>query len=123
DPALLRDTLWMLKGAGVRIALDDFGLGYSSLSRIAGLPLDTLKIERSFVDHLGRERQRQAVVSTLIALAKACGMRTVAKGVETAEQLEILDSLGCDMSQGYFHCPPVSAEELELFVGSAGTRG
>src|SRR5262249_24119310 len=100
-------------------ALDDFGMGYSSLHRIAGLPLHSLKIDRSFVDHLSRERQSQAIVATRIALAKACGLQTVAKGVETPEQLEILDSLGCDRSQGYFHCPPVTAEELELFIGSS----
>lgn len=122
DPALLRETLGTLRAAGARVALDDFGMGYSSLSRVAGLPLDTIKIDRSFVDHLGRERQSQAIVATLISLARACGLRTVAKGVETAEQLEILDALGCDQSQGYFHCPPVSAEELELFIGSSVAR-
>jgi len=108
----------MLRGEGVRVAIDDFGMGYSSLSRLAGLPLDALKIDRSFVDHLNHDPQSQAIVSTIIAVAKACGLCTVAKGVETAAQLEILDSLGCDLSQGYFHCPPVSSEELELFVGS-----
>ena len=82
------------------------------------MPLDALKIDRSFVDHLNHDPQSQAIVSTIIAVAKACGLCTVAKGVETAAQLEILDSLGCDLSQGYFHCPPVSSEELELFVGS-----
>jgi diguanylate cyclase (GGDEF)-like protein len=118
DPEVLRQTLKALRAEGVRVAIDDFGMGYSSLNGLAGLPLDTLKIDRSFVDHLTEEPQSQAVVSTILALARACNLCTVAKGVETAAQLEILDSLGCDESQGYFHCPPVSAEELELFVGS-----
>lgn len=121
DPECLRQTLGILRGEGVRIAIDDFGMGYSSLTQLAGLPLDALKIDRSFVDHLSCEAQSQAVVATVIALAKACGLRTVAKGVETAQQLQILDSLGCEQSQGYFHCPPVPAEEVELFIASAAT--
>jgi diguanylate cyclase (GGDEF)-like protein len=118
DPESLRQTLKTLRGEGVRIAIDDFGMGLASVSRFAELPLDTLKIDRSFVSRLSYEPQSQAVVSTIIALANAHGLQTVAEGVETTEQLEILDSLGCEQSQGYFHCPPVSAEELELFVGS-----
>jgi EAL domain-containing protein (putative c-di-GMP-specific phosphodiesterase class I) len=93
-------------------------MAHSSHSRLAELPVDSLKIDRSFIDHLSTQPQSQAVVATIIALARAHGLRTVAEGVETIEQLEILDTLGCEQSQGYLHSPAVSAEELELLVAA-----
>jgi EAL domain-containing protein (putative c-di-GMP-specific phosphodiesterase class I) len=85
---------------------------------LSELPVDSLKIDRSFIDHLSYQPQSQAVVAAIIALARAHGLRTVAEGVETIEQLEILDALGCEQSQGYLHSPAVSAEDLELLVAT-----
>jgi diguanylate cyclase (GGDEF)-like protein len=114
----LHQTLKTLRGEGVRVAIDDFGMAHSSHSRLSELPVDSLKIDRSFIDHLSYQPQSQAVVAAIIALARAHGLRTVAEGVETIEQLEILDALGCEQSQGYLHSPAVSAEDLELLVAT-----
>jgi diguanylate cyclase (GGDEF)-like protein len=118
DAEGLRETLDALRAEGVNIAIDDFGMGYSSLSRLMELPVDTLKIDRAFTDHLSHQAQSQAVIAAIIALAKAYSLHTIAEGVETEDQLKILDALGCEQTQGYFLCPPLCAEELELLLGS-----
>jgi diguanylate cyclase (GGDEF)-like protein len=124
DPESLQLTLKALRGEGVRVAIDDFAMVHSSLSRLSEFPVDSLKIDRSFISHLSHQPQSQAVVSTIIALARAHGLRTVAEGVETIKQLEILDALGCEQSQGYLHSPAVPAEDLEFLVAAraSGTR-
>jgi diguanylate cyclase (GGDEF)-like protein len=128
DPGNLRQTLRTLRGEGVRVAIDDFGMAHSSLTRLSEFPVDSLKIDRSFISRLSDQPQSQVVVSTIIALARAYGLRTVAEGVETIQQLEILDALGCEQSQGYLHSPAVPSEELEPLVAArasvvAGTSG
>jgi EAL domain-containing protein (putative c-di-GMP-specific phosphodiesterase class I) len=105
-----------LRDEGVRVAIDDFGTGYSSLSRLSELPVDTLKIDRSFTSRLVGDKTAQAVVSTIISLARAFELNTVAEGVETAEQLSLLDMLGCEQSQGYLHGRPMPAEEFEALL-------
>ena len=117
-PDHLRQTLRTLRSEGVRVAVDDFGVGSSSFKRLPELPADSVKIDRSFIDHLAHEPQTQAVVASLIELAHTYNLRTIAEGVETLAQLQILDALGCEQSQGYFHSPAVSAEELQLFVAT-----
>ncbi len=106
------DSLQGLKQLGVRLALDDFGTGYSSLAYLTQLPIDTLKIDRSFVDKLGESGQSRAVVRSITALAQALGLSTVAEGVETREQLDSLRALGCDEVQGYFYARPMPPREL-----------
>ncbi len=106
------DSLQGLKQLGVRLALDDFGTGYSSLAYLTQLPIDTLKIDRSFVDKLGESGQSRAVVRSITALAQALGLSTVAEGVETREQLDSLRALGCDEVQGYFYGRPMPADDL-----------
>jgi diguanylate cyclase (GGDEF)-like protein len=106
------DSLQCLKQLGVRLALDDFGTGYSSLAYLTQLPIDTLKIDRSFVDKLGEGGQSRAVVRSITALAQALGLSTVAEGVETRAQLDSLRALGCDEVQGYFYARPMPAQEL-----------
>src|SRR2546430_17463328 len=107
EGALLDDSLAevnklkLLRAAGVRIAIDDFGTGYSSLSRLSELPIDTLKIDRTFTSRLVGDQTAQAVVSTIVTLARAFNLSTVAEGVETVEQLGVLEALGCEQSQGY----------------------
>ena len=105
--------LRLLRRSGVRVAIDDFGTGYSSLSRLAELPVDMLKIDRSFVNVLTTSGTGRTVAQTIIALGKAFSMTTVAEGVETPEQLEMLAHLGCDQSQGYLHGRPMAVADLE----------
>jgi diguanylate cyclase (GGDEF)-like protein len=113
--------LKMLRAAGVKIAIDDFGTGYSSLTRLSTLPIDTLKIDRSFVSRLPDEKVGRTLVSTIISLARAFEMSVVAEGVETTEQLGALWEMGCDQSQGYLHAKPVNREELaKLLENGAG---
>ena len=109
------DSLQGLKQLGVRLALDDFGTGYSSLAYLTQLPIDTLKIDRSFVDKLGESGQSRAVVRSITALAQALGLSTIAEGVETREQLDSLRSLGCDEVQGYFYARAMPAAELHAW--------
>ena len=122
EGALLDDASWtlrtlrVLRGAGVRIAIDDFGTGYSSLSRLSQLPVDTLKIDRSFTSKLPANEAGCTVVSTIIGLARAFNMSTVAEGVETRQQLAFLQRAGCSESQGYLHSRPIPAAELELLL-------
>jgi len=101
-----------LRGAGVRIAIDDFGTGYSSLSRLGTLPIDVLKIDRSFITGIPEEATRMALVRTMVSLAGALRMTTVAEGVESIEQFTALRRLGCDQYQGYYHSRPMSLEHL-----------
>ena len=102
-----------LRRSGVRVAIDDFGTGYSSLSRLAELPVDMLKIDRSFINGLTTPGPGRTVAETIIALGRAFDMTTVAEGVETPEQFEMLANLGCDQSQGYLHGRPLAAADIE----------
>lgn len=113
DPASVKQTLEVLRAEGTRIAIDDFGMGFSSLSRLCELPIDTLKIDRAFVNRLTPQPQSQAVVSTIISLARAYCLNTIAEGVETRQQLQILYALGCEQSQGFLHSPPVAPQHLQ----------
>ena len=107
-----------LRRSGVRVAIDDFGTGYSSLSRLAELPVDMLKIDRSFVSGLTSTGPGRTVAETIIALGRAFDMITVAEGVETPEQFEMLAHLGCDQSQGYLHSRPLAAADVEPLLRS-----
>jgi EAL domain-containing protein (putative c-di-GMP-specific phosphodiesterase class I) len=109
-------ALRMLRAAGVRIAIDDFGTGFSSLGRLSELPIDTLKIDRMFTARLPADRKGCTLVSTIIGLAHAFDMTTVAEGVETQAQLDYLIREGCDESQGYWHAPPAGAGEFERWL-------
>jgi diguanylate cyclase (GGDEF)-like protein len=129
DSSACVHALRMLRAAGVRIAIDDFGTGFSSLGRLSELPIDTLKIDRSFTGLLPADRKGCTLVSTIIDLAHAFEMTTVAEGVETQAQLEYLTREGCDQSQGYLHSRPMPKAEFERFLNvgrafgeSAGSR-
>ena len=102
------DTLYKLRQMGFRIALDDFGTGYSSLYNIRKFALDCLKIDRSFIDGMGRERESAAIVHSIIHLGRALGLGVVAEGVETEAQLQALRVAGCSHMQGYLLSRPVA---------------
>ena len=122
EGALLGDSsdcvraLRFLRNAGIRIAIDDFGTGYSSLARLSELPIDTLKIDRVFTRRLPEDRRSGTLVETIIDLAHAFDMTTVAEGVETQGQLDFLRRAGCDESQGYLHSRPVPRAEFEQLL-------
>lgn len=106
------DYLSILKTAGCSISLDDFGTGYSSLSYLRTFPIDNLKIDRSFVADMENDKEALTLVSTIVAMANALGMKTIAEGVETAGQLQLLEELGCDYIQGYLFSRPLPGNEL-----------
>jgi diguanylate cyclase (GGDEF)-like protein len=105
-----------LRAAGIRIAIDDFGTGYSSLSRLSTLPVDTLKIDRSFVTQIVKNPTGATLVKTVVNLARAFNMTSVAEGVERQEELDLLWHMGCDQSQGYLHSAALPADEFALLL-------
>jgi diguanylate cyclase (GGDEF)-like protein len=107
DPDLALSVLSELKALDARIAMDDFGTGYSNLAYLQRLPIDVLKIDRSFVDHMVEDRDKAAIVRTIQSLAEVLGMKTTAEGVETADQARLLSALGCDFGQGYLFARPM----------------
>ena len=112
---------------GIRIAVDDFGTGYSSLTYLDGLPVDLVKLDRSFVAGVGTDPTRTAIVTAVVNLALALGLDPVAEGIETEQQRADLYRLGCVYGQGFLIAPPMSAEELEAAMvvrwGSLRLRG
>jgi EAL domain-containing protein (putative c-di-GMP-specific phosphodiesterase class I) len=116
-----------LKALGIHTSVDDFGTGYSSLSHLRRLPLDILKLDRSFVSEMEDSNENREIVHTIISLAHILGMHVVAEGVETVEQANQLRSLGCKFAQGYFFSKPMNQASAEAFLGSdvrkAGVSG
>ena len=103
DVARAKSSLLSLKNQGVQIALDDFGTGYSSLFLLRELPIDKLKIDRSFVARITTDRENQTIVGALVGLGKALGLKVTAEGVEDAETAALLHSMGCELAQGYLY--------------------
>jgi PAS domain S-box-containing protein len=99
-----------LKALGVRLSIDDFGTGYSSLSRLPRFPLDALKIDRSFILGMSSDHESREIVRLIIMIAHSVGLKVVAEGTETKDQIGELKKLGCEMAQGYFYSPPVSSQ-------------
>ena len=128
ESSLLRDvevtvnTLSSLKELGVRLAIDDFGTGYSSLSYLKQFPIDRLKIDRSFVRDIVSDPNDAAITSAVIGIARSMGVRVIAEGVETPDQLEVLASKGCDEVQGFHLSRPMSATQI-LRWSAAGEDG
>jgi EAL domain-containing protein (putative c-di-GMP-specific phosphodiesterase class I) len=122
DAAKATATLRSLKDLGIRIAIDDFGAGYSSLARLQSFEVDTLKIDQSFISAIGLGGGSWKIVQAIISLSHALGMTTIAEGIETVDQLEQVRAAGCDLGQGYYFYQPIPQEELELLLRSAGGR-
>jgi diguanylate cyclase (GGDEF)-like protein/PAS domain S-box-containing protein len=114
-PRLLEE----LKSFGVRLAVDDFGVGSSSISHLQRFPIDTLKIDRVFVEECLTNRMNRTIVEAIVAIAHGLDLEVVAEGVETREQEEFLRSLGCDRVQGYLYSPPLPPDEFAAFLANA----
>jgi len=111
DPKKWIEMLGSIKDTGVEISIDDFGTGYSSLQYLTRLSLDTLKIDRSFVEHLPYDKQDCSVADAIINLSKAMGLKTLAEGIETKEQLNYLKERGCEIYQGFITAKPMTKED------------
>lgn len=118
DPDFAIMILKKLKKMGVQLSMDDFGTGYSSLALLNRLPIDRLKIDRSFINNIERDSEKQAIVAAIIAMGKSLRLKVLAEGVETKEQMEYLKSLNCDEIQGYFISTPIKPEEFEVLLES-----
>ncbi len=118
----VRARLHELKALGVTIALDDFGTGYSSLSSLHQLPVDVVKIDRSFVSQLESSAHHRVLVEATVKVARSLGMSTVAEGIETPGQADELERLGCDKAQGYFFARPMEAEAAGCWLVERETR-
>jgi len=116
-------NLYLLRSNGVRIALDDFGTGYSSLQYLQELPLDLLKIDRSFISKLEAGSMLDSLANVIVDLANRFGLKTVAEGVETAEQLELVKQLNCDLVQGFYFSKPVVAADLPTVISTINQSG
>jgi EAL domain-containing protein (putative c-di-GMP-specific phosphodiesterase class I) len=108
----MAERLRALRALGIRVALDDFGTGYSSLAYLRRFPIDVLKIDKGFMDEFSRESSSNAVMQAIVSVGTGLGMRTVAEGVETHEQLVQLRAMGCSLAQGYLLSRPLSADGL-----------
>ena len=122
DTAATIRILTALKELGVRLAIDDFGTGYSSLTYLQRFPIDILKIDKSFIDGLGGANvEESAVARTIVALAKSLRLETVAEGVERSEHVRELQSLKCDIAQGFFYARPLEAGALTALMAAPDT--
>ncbi len=115
DPNQWKRLFDQVKKIGIDISIDDFGTGYSSLSYLRQLPIDELKIDKSFIDDIPNDKDACAIVKTIIALAQNLGYKTVAEGVETKQQKDYLKNNGCDIIQGYFYSKPLPVSEIEKY--------
>jgi diguanylate cyclase (GGDEF)-like protein/PAS domain S-box-containing protein len=113
------EMLQQLRALGLKLSIDDFGTGYSSLSYLHKFPIDTLKIDRSFVTQMAENNENAEIVRTIVVLAQNLGMDVVAEGVETTEQCQLLNALRCENGQGYLFSRPVNAATAEKFVADA----
>jgi len=109
-------TLEALRELGVGLSVDDFGTGYSSLSHLSALPIDSLKIDMSFVRHLRVGSKEAAVIRAIVLLGTSLGKEVIAEGIETQMQMELLRDLGCDIGQGYHLSRPLPAEGIDKLL-------
>ena len=118
DPELAIETLGQIQSMGLQTSLDDFGTGYSSLNYLMQLPLNKLKIDRSFIMNMDKGEKGTAIVSAIIAMAHSLGLEVIAEGVEDGEHVQMLRKMKCDIVQGYFIARPMPAEEFEQLLAS-----
>ena len=123
DPEKATRVLADLSALGIELAIDDYGTGYSSLAYLKRLPVDELKIDRSFVTHLATDRTDRAIVRSTVELARTLGIRVVAEGVEDELTLRVLCDLGADIAQGYHFTRPLPPAELTRWLQARGPAG
>jgi EAL domain-containing protein (putative c-di-GMP-specific phosphodiesterase class I) len=122
NPEQAARLLAQLKEMGVQLAMDDFGTGYSSLAYLKRFPVDSIKIDRSFIQGLPGDEEDATITQAVIAMAHSLRLRTIAEGVETAEQLAFLERLGCDEIQGYYFSKPLPFGEIQQFLAAHARR-
>ncbi len=115
------EKLAVLRNIGIKISLDDFGTGYSSLSYLKGLPIDTLKVDKSFIDTVISDENTRIITESIIYMVKKLGFETIAEGVETQEQFDYLTAIDCDNIQGYYLGRPMPPEKIEALLAQAST--
>ncbi len=123
DQEYVRKKLISLREAGIRVALDDFGTGYSAMAYLKKFSIDYLKIDRSFVRDLARDESDRAIAETIVIMAKRLGMKTIAEGVETIEQRDILAAVECEYVQGYLYSRPLPAAAFLEYVATDTRAG
>ena len=122
DPDRTLRILWELHSMGLRLAIDDFGTGYSSLSRLKNLPVDILKVDRSFVREVQQDQQAGSMVQAIIQLADGLGMTPLAEGIETPEEWRFLVEHGCRLGQGFLFCRPIPGADITARHRRAGMQ-
>jgi EAL domain-containing protein (putative c-di-GMP-specific phosphodiesterase class I) len=122
QPDNAKDTLLMCRKAGIGISIDDFGTGYSSLSYLHYFPIDTLKIDQSFIRDMQKNASSMELVKSIIALGKNMKMHVIAEGVESKDEAKVLRDLGCDLAQGYYFAKPMSETDVTKFVNEQGRK-
>jgi EAL domain-containing protein (putative c-di-GMP-specific phosphodiesterase class I) len=122
DPQRSTLALSELQALGVHISIDDFGTGYSSLSRLQGFPVDTLKIDRPFISKIDTDCETSEIVRIIIMLAHNPGLKVVAEGAETAEQVRMLKRLKCELVQGYFFARPGDHAAAQALLSKDGAK-
>ena len=115
----ITEKLSILRNIGIRISLDDFGTGYSSLAYLKGLPINTLKIDKSFIDTVITDENTRIITESIIYMVKKLGFETIAEGVETQEQYDYLSAIDCDNIQGYYLGKPMPPEDIEKLIEKA----
>lgn len=116
DIELVMNTIIILQNMGIKVSIDDFGTGYSSLAYLRKLPIDKIKIDRSFIQEVASNDSDLTIVKTMVELSHGLGKRVLAEGVETREQLQLLRNIGCDAVQGYFISKPIAEEEFSKYL-------
>jgi EAL domain-containing protein (putative c-di-GMP-specific phosphodiesterase class I) len=119
DLDAMRKVLTALRGEGFTVAIDDFGTGYSSLGYLQRFPIDILKIDKSFVDDVGRGDGNSALARAVIALGDTLRLETIAEGIELKQQLSGLQDLGCELGQGFFFDRPIEPADIEFALRNA----
>jgi diguanylate cyclase (GGDEF)-like protein/PAS domain S-box-containing protein len=117
------EELHKLKNIGVHISLDDFGTGYSSLNYLRSFPVDFLKIDRSFISEINQDESANSVAKSIVAIAQSLGIKAIAEGVETKEQLDFLINCGCYAMQGYYYSPPLEEKAITALLGDEMHQG
>jgi EAL domain-containing protein (putative c-di-GMP-specific phosphodiesterase class I) len=112
NPTRVMAVLAKLKKMGVRLAIDDFGTGYSSLAQIKQFPIDTLKVDRSFIRNIPKDTEDNAITQAIIAMGRVLSLTVVAEGVETQDQMDFLREHACDEMQGFYFSKPITPDEF-----------